>query len=39
MPASPTHASFLVRLWREGDLVRGTSAVGWQSEERHIQTG
>jgi hypothetical protein len=38
MPPSPTHASFLVRLWREGDPERGTPAAGWQGEVQHIQT-
>ena len=39
MPTRPTYASFLVRLWREGDPERGTLAAGWQGEVQHIQTG
>jgi hypothetical protein len=38
MPPSPAYASFLVRLWREGDTERGTPAAGWQGEVQHIQT-
>jgi hypothetical protein len=38
MPAPPAYASFLVRLWREGDPERGTPATDWQGEVEHIQT-
>jgi hypothetical protein len=38
MPAPPTYASFLVRLWREGNPERGTPAAAWQGEALHIQT-
>lgn len=39
MPTRPTYASFLVRLWREGDPERGIPAADWQGEVQHIQTG
>jgi hypothetical protein len=38
MPAPPTYASFLVRLWREDDPEREKPAAGWQGEVQHIQT-
>jgi hypothetical protein len=38
MPAQPTYASFLVRVWCEDDRERGTPAAGWQGEVQHIQT-
>jgi len=38
MPPSPTYASFLVRMWREGDSSRGTPTACWQGEVQHIQT-
>ena len=39
MPASPTYASFLVRLWREGDAELPAPAADWQGEVEHIQSG
>ena len=38
MPSPPTYASFLVRLWRNGDPERRTPPGGWQGELEHIQT-
>ena len=38
--ATPTkYASFLVRLWREGDPGLSAPTAGWQGEVEHIQTG
>lgn len=38
MPPLPAYASFLVRMWREGDPERGTPAADWEGEVQHIQT-
>lgn len=38
MPTPPAYASFLVRMWREGDPKRGRPAADWQGEVQHIQT-
>jgi hypothetical protein len=38
MPAPPNYASFLVRLWREGDPELKSLPAGWQGEFEHIQT-
>jgi len=38
MPARPTYASFLVRLWREAEPDRREMAADWQGEVQHIQT-
>jgi hypothetical protein len=38
MPARPTYASFLVRLWREAEPDPREIAAGWQGEVQHIQT-
>jgi hypothetical protein len=38
--ATPTkYASFLVRLWREGDPQLSAPTAGWQGEIEHIQSG
>ena len=38
MPARPTYASFLVRVWREAEPDPQEMADGWQGEVQHIQT-
>jgi len=38
VPARPTYASFLVRLWREAEPDRREMAAGWRGEVQHIQT-
>jgi hypothetical protein len=38
VPARPTYASFLVRLWREAERDPREIAAGWQREVQHIQT-
>jgi predicted AlkP superfamily pyrophosphatase or phosphodiesterase len=38
MPARPTYASFLVRLWREAEPDPREMAADWQGEVEHIQT-
>jgi hypothetical protein len=38
VPARPTYASFLVRLWREAEPDPQEIAAGWQGEVQHIQT-
>ena len=38
MPARPTYASFLVRLWREAEPDPREMAADWQGEVQHIQT-
>ena len=38
MPARPTYASFLVRLWREAEPTPQEVDADWQGEAEHIQT-
>jgi len=38
MPARPSYASFLVRLWREAEPDPREIAADWQGEVEHIQT-
>ena len=38
MPARPTYASFLVRLWREAEPDPREVDAHWQGEVEHIQT-
>ena len=38
MVSSTQHASFLVRLWREGEQQGEPSKAPWQGEVGHIQT-
>jgi hypothetical protein len=38
VPARPTYASFLVRLWREAEPDPRETAAEWQGEVQHIQT-
>jgi len=38
MPARPTYASFLVRLWREAEPTPREVVTDWQGEAEHIQT-
>ena len=38
MPARPTYASFLVRLWREAEQDPREMAADWQGEVQHIQS-
>ena len=37
-PIPQAHASFLVRLWREGEPDLRETAAGWQGEVQHIRT-
>jgi hypothetical protein len=38
VPARPTYASFLVRLWREAEPTPQEVRADWQGEVQHIQT-
>jgi len=38
MPARPSYASFLVRLWREAEPTPRETDAHWQGEAEHIQT-
>lgn len=40
MNLKPTYFSFMVRIWREPNLVHPEQRIGaWQGEVEHVQTG
>jgi hypothetical protein len=38
-PSPQAYASFLVRMWRDGNEKHPENKAGWQGELEHIQSG